>query len=804
VVKIKNEQPAPNIVFLAFGLLKGFLIVVGKPFYFILSYSLIFLFALFYFFGHLLVLILQLPFLLFKGIRTIVKKIIFEKNRPVKVKKIKVKEFEIKRERKKLRFTFKLHLPKIKFTLPKLHFKVRINTRQISFLLFCLSLFFFIWFLVFKNLPSPRTLVSRESEVSTKIYDRNGELLYKIFKNKNRTPVSLKRIPLTARQATLAAEDAEFYQHLGFSIKGMTRALIKNLRKGTLSGGSTITQQLVKNALLTPEKTILRKIKELILSFEVEMVYSKDQILEMYLNEVSYGGTAYGIEEAAQSYFGKKVEDLNLAEAALLAGLPKSPTKFSPFGANPNASFERQREVLSLMTINKFITEEERVAAVNQSITFNANRIDIKAPHFVMFVKEALVEKYGEEMVQKGGLEVVTTLDFKIQELAEKEVAGEIARLGPLRVTNGAALVLNPTNGEILAMVGSKDYFDLKNDGNVNVTTALRQPGSSIKVVNYAYALSNGYTPASILDDSPVSFSVPGQPVYTPKNYDGKYRGNLTLRSAFAESRNIPAVKVLASYGVNKMIALGTKMGITTWTNPQNYGLSLTLGGGEVKLIDEAIVYSTVANDGQKPELTFIREVKNYKGKILEKESKADQEQIFSPEVAFLLKSILSDNAARSPAFGVNSALVIPNHPEVAVKTGTSNNLKDNLTFGFNQNFLVAVWVGNNDGSPMSQIASGVTGASPIFNRIMTALLKSQPSVAWVKPEGVLSLSICSLTGSLTCEGCPAKYEYFLKGNAPNKICSKEQIEKILEEKQRAEETKKQGQILPEAASVTN
>jgi penicillin-binding protein 1C len=665
--------------------------------------------------------------------------------------------------------------------------------------------------------------------VSTKIYDRNGTLLYKIYKNKNRTPVPLNKIPLHTRLATLAIEDAEFYSHPGFSVRGIIRAIYRNLTRGDLTGGSTVTQQLVKNALLTPEKTMSRKVKEIILAVKVELKLSKDEILELYLNEVPYGGTAYGIQEASQQYFAKDVTELTLAESALLAGLPKSPTKHSPFGPNPELAFYRQQEVLKLMEVNGFITKEQRIDAENEKLVFNSNRIDIKAPHFVMYVRNELEEKYGREVVEAGGLEVITTLDYSIQIAAEEVVTNEINSLQNLHVTNGAVVVLDPSTGEVLAMVGSKDYFDLDSDGNVNVTVMPRSPGSSIKIVNYSYALSNGYTPASILSDTPVTFSVPGQKPYSPKNYDSKFRGNLTLRSAFAESRNVPAVKVLASYGVNNMIEQARRLGISTWEDPSRYGLSLTLGGGEVKLLDLARTYATVANYGKKPDIISVKKVTNYKGKILEEnqcsstpvksrfkiasfiiknvQAKDDQKdkcnykQILDPRVAFLLTDILSDNQARTPAFGSHSQLVIPDHKEIAVKTGTSNDLRDNLTIGYNQKYLVAVWVGNNNYSPMSRVASGVTGASPIFNKIMTYLVAKDENHPWEVPKGLVKMPICKLTGTLTCSGCPTKFEWFLQENAPKKSCSQEQIRRIIEERNKV---KTEGQILEPAASTSN
>jgi len=688
--------------------IKRLLIFIGKPFYWALSLWVIVALGLLYFLGKIV----------------------------LKISKIRIR------------------LPKFRVPKLRLRLKFRPKPKIIVPGLFLTFLFLIFYLLIFRGLPSPRQLLDRNIEVSTKIYDRNGTLLYKIYKDKNRTPIVLSLIPLHVRLATLAAEDAEFYYHNGFSVKGIVRSLIQNIREGKLSGGSTITQQLVKNALLTPEKTITRKIKEIILAMEVERVFTKDQILEMYLNEVSYGGTAYGIKEGAFEYFDKDVNQLSLAEAAYLAGLTKSPTKLSPFGANPDLAIEREREVVHLMKVNKFITADQEEETLNEKIIIKPGNKDIKAPHFVMYVRQLLVDKYGEDLVEKGGLEVTTTLDYSIQQMAEEVVKTEVDKLKNLRVGNGAALVINPGNGEILAMVGSKDYFN-PDGGNVNVTLRERQPGSSIKVVNYAYALSNGYTPASIIDDSPVSFSVPGQPLYSPVNYDGKFTGKITLRSALAQSRNIPAVKVLASYGVSKMIDLGRTMGITTWQDPSRFGLSLTLGGGDVKLIDLAQVYATVANYGKKVELTPIIEIKDYKDKILQAKQVLQVEQIVDPRVTYQLIDILKDNVARAPEFGTNSYLVIRDHPEVAVKTGTSNNLKDNLTVGFSQNYLVAVWVGNNDSTPMSRVASGVTGASPIWNKIMSSLLQGRPSQNWDVPEELVK------------KDCYGKMEFFLKENVP-------------------------------------
>lgn len=710
----------------------------------------------------------------------------------------------------------------------------------ICFFVFCIGLFsggMFYWYIL-KDLPSPSNLANRHVPVSTKIYDRNGIPLYTIYKDYNRTPVALTKIPFQMKLATLAVEDANFYNHSGFSIKGIVRSVRDNWEKGSVAGGSTITQQLVKNALLTPEKTFIRKLKEVTLAIMVEQTYSKDEILEMYLNEVPFGGTAYGVQEAAQTFFSKNIEEVTLGEAALLAGLPKSPTQYSPYGATPERAILRQKQVLSLMKENGFITQAQFDHAEGENLTFASHKTDIKAPHFVAYVREILERQYGKEMVENGGLSVTTSLDYRIQELAEKTVKEEVEKLGRLHVGNGAALVENPKTGEILAMVGSKDYFDSAHGGNVNVTTRLRQPGSSIKVVNYAYALSHGYTPASLLDDSPITYLTDGQPPYTPKNYENGFRGKISLRAALAESRNIPAVRILYANGIANMMDLGTQMGITSWENPDKYGLSLTLGGGEVRLLDLTRVYATLANYGEKPPINPILEVKNYKGEIIDNrvcdegatQSSLRAERsnlsptpttgyqtsnmfssqvlaasesaslvpltsenqplitchsvsVLDPRVAFQITDILKDNNARAPSFGTNSLLVVNKHPEVAVKTGTSNDLRDNLAVGYTKDYVVAVWVGNNDNSPMERIASGVTGATPIWNKILTPLLKETESYEWPIPENMQKLSVCG-----------KREEWFLIENTPSKFCFEEWIKKTLEQ---SNQISKHDPILP-------
>lgn len=645
-----------------------------------------------------------------------------------------------------------------------------------SLLLFIAVLSAGIYFYLLKDLPHPEKLITRPQPITTRILDRKGRLLYKIYRQQNRTLIKLENLPSALIQATIAIEDAEFYQHHGFSLKGILRSVAKNLAEGKLQGGSTITQQLVKNALLNSEKTFTRKFKELILSIQTEIRFTKEEILQMYLNEVGYGGATYGAEEAAWKYFGKSARQLSLAESALLSGLPASPTRYSPFGTHPELAKSRQRQVLQRMVAEGFITPAQADAAAAEELIFQLQSTDIQAPHFVMYVKNQLVENYGEQLVEEGGLEVITSLDLDLQQLAEKIVHEEVGRLSSLNVTNGASLITRPETGEILAMVGSKDYFDLSHDGNVNVTVSLRQPGSSIKPLNYAVAFNHGYTPSSLISDSPVSYQIPGQAAYSPKNYDGRFHGQVSLRTALASSYNVPAVKLLASYGIDNLVDLGRKLGITTWEDSSRFGLALTLGGGDIKMVDMAVAYGTFANLGHKVNLQPILQVTDSHGKILQpypsgfKDSQEKSVPELDPRIAYLINHILADNQARTPAFGPHSLLYLPGKT-VAVKTGTTNQLRDNWTFGYTPDYLVAAWVGNNDNSPMSQVASGVTGASSIWNRLMSTLLADQPDHPFPVPEGIIEKDICPYTNTLPCQGCTVKKELFIAGTEPQKHC---------------------------------
>ncbi len=630
---------------------------------------------------------------------------------------------------------------------------------------------------LFHDLPSPNQLITHQSPLTTKIYDQNGELLYKIYRNENRTLVPLENLPDHLIKATLAIEDKEFYNHKGLSVKGIIRAVSHNLFKPqkTKIGGSTLTQQLVKNALLGTQKTWRRKIREALLALLVEARFSKEEILQMYFNEVPYGGTAYGIEEAAQKYFQKSATDLNLSESALLAGLTRAPSKYSPFGAYPEKAKQRQKLVIREMLKAGYLSPERAEQAISQKLRFAPQGNGIKAPHFVFYIKDILAGKYGQALVEQGGLEVTTSLDWTLQQKAEQILDQELNKISQLKVSNGAVLITNPQNGEILAMVGSKDYWDFKNDGNVNVTLRPRQPGSAIKPVNYAVALQIGYNPATIISDTPITYQLPGQKAYSPQNYDGQFHGRLPLRTAFASSLNVPAVKILSSYGADKMAKMGQELGITTWDDPSRYGLSLTLGGMEVKMIDLAQVYSTFANYGEKININPILKIKDQYGKLLYTnpclENNCPSQQILNPGIAFLINDILSDDLARNLAFGSNSLLKIPNH-QVTVKTGTSNNLRDNWCIGYTSEVLVGAWVGNNDNTPMSQVASGITGATPIWHKLMTELLAEKEKQTWLKPDNVVEINICQSTGTLPCENCPQTVkEYFLAGSQPEEHC---------------------------------
>lgn len=629
----------------------------------------------------------------------------------------------------------------------------------------------FGWFykVIIKDLPNVNLIYSPPS-LSTQILDKNGNILYKFYNNENRTWIPIEKIPTDLIEATLAIEDKNFYNHSGLSFKGLIQATIYNFKKdktSKLRGGSTISQQLVKNIFFTNEKTMIRKVKEALLTLIIEQKMTKNEILERYLNQVSYGGEAYGVEEAAEKYFGKHVWELETQESVYLAGLPAAPSSYSPYGNNPELGLSRQKRVFDEMVSTGYLTEEKEIELLKKELKIKDNNKLIEAPHFVFYIKK-LLEDQGFSNFEKQGLVIKTSLDLNLQNEAQKIVKDEVMRNKKLNISNGGALVLDVKNGDVLAMVGSIDYYSKEIDGQVNITTALRQPGSSIKPINYLLALENGYSLASIISDSPITYpsKASGQKSYSPQNYNGKYMGNVTLRTALASSLNIPSVKLLEKNGVDNMIDLAEKMGINTWQDRSRFGLSLALGSGEVKMIELAQAYSNFANLGEKIKINPVLEIKNYLGEEIYKKD-IEKEKVIEAEYAYLINSALSDNKARSPIFGPNSKLVIANKT-VAVKTGTTNNLKDNWCIGWTPTYLTVSWVGNNDSSPMSWVASGVSGATPIWNQLTSLLLKDKENEEWKIPNGLVKKSICG------------KEEWVLAGSELKISCPKPSVAPIL------------------------
>ena len=619
----------------------------------------------------------------------------------------------------------------IKNSLEIGNFKFEIHIPLTAILIFMaigICIYTFLTFQLPRMLPDPRTLQNPSKPLTTEFYDRNGTLLYRFHGDQDRSLVKLTKLPPTLIQATIAIEDKNFYQHPGVDVTAIARAIHANFTKGELQGASTITQQLVKNTLLTPEKTYSRKIKEVLISFWAESIYSKQQILEMYLNQTPYGGTTWGVEAASLNYFNKHASELNLSESAFLAGLPAAPI-------NPR---ERQKKVLDRMVAEGFITSNQAQTAYDQPLNIQAPTAQIKAPHFVRYVVDHLNEQFGAKIVSEGGLKVITTLDLELQGQVQEIVKSEVDKLAGLNVGNGAAMVQDGKTGQILVMVGSKDYYD-SSFGNFNVTTSLRNPGSSIKVITYATAFKQGFSPATTVLDIPAKFPDGDKP-YIPVNYDGKFHGPISIRIALGSSYNIPAVKILDSVGITNMLSTAHDLGITTLNDPSQYGLSLTLGGGGVKLIDMMTVYGTLSQNGIYQQPTPILRVSDSYDNILAEYQNTSKE-VLQPEIAYLITHILADNNARSPAFGPSSLLNIPGF-QVAVKTGTSDSKRDNWTFGYTPGYVVGVWVGNNDNSPMNpSLTSGITGAAPIWNRIMVNLLRDTKPVAFERPAGIIEVN---------------------------------------------------------------
>ncbi len=642
---------------------------------------------------------------------------------------------------------------------------------------FIVSFGLFAWYA--RDLPSPSKL-SQNTNYSTIFYDRSGKILYEMYKDKNRVPVTADEVPKYLKEATISIEDKNFYNHGAISETGILRSILSIIFRGQIEGGSTLTQQLIKNVLLDSRRNISRKIKEAILAYEAERKYTKDQILLMYLNEAPYGGIYWGVGTASLAYFGKPVKDLNLVESAILAGLPQSPSQYSPFIGVKDAWKGRTTNVLRRMREDGYITSaQEKAEDISlNSIRFLAPKLPIQAPHFVFYVKDQIEKEYGTKIFDQG-LTIKTTLSLDTQNIVQNIVKEEIGKLSAYHATNGAVVVLDSQTGEILAMVGSYDYNDPK-FGNYNAAIADRQPGSTVKPITYSLAFKKGYTAATTLLDVKTVFPNQGGKDYTPVNYDGKYHGPTQLRFALGNSINIIAVKLLAMVGIRDFLQQASDMGLTgfapTDANMNKYGLAVTLGGGDSTLLQMSSAYSIFSNGGIKHDTSAISEIDDFNGKTIYKSVNSNPKRVISPEVSFLISHILSDNNARTMEFGQNSYLNIPGRT-VAVKTGTTDDKRDNWAIGYTKNITVGVWVGNNDNSPMNQqIASGETGASPIFYRIMTTLLnpgKDHPQYddgIMAKPDDVKALTIDAYLGGLPKDGYPTRSEYFIDGTQPKDV----------------------------------
>ena len=586
-----------------------------------------------------------------------------------------------------------------------------------------------------RDLPDPNRLIERALPQSTRIYDRTGKtLLYEFHGNQQRTLVALDEIPTYLKNAAIISEDKNFYQHKGFDIKGILRAVFMDvLRGGKVQGGSTITQQLIKNALLTNEKSISRKLKELVLAYQIEKRFSKDQILQMYFNEIPYGSTAYGVRAASYTYFDKDVKDLSLAESAALAVLPRAPTYLSPWGSHRDKLLAAQQTLLDSMAQEGSISQIEADDAKKEKVAFRTQKNSLRAPHFVMYVRELLTDTYGEKLVEEGGLTVTTSLDVDKQKIAEDALTEWGKKNESMNAHNAALVSLDARTGEILAMVGSKDYYDESIDGNVNVVLRPRQPGSSFKPIVYAAAFQKGYTPSTILFDFKTNFDTTGQKPYEPENYSLKENGPVTMKKALAGSLNIPAVKTLYLVGVPAAIDLAKNLGYTTLQDPDRYGLSLVLGGGEVTLLEHAAAYTAFAQEGVRAMPAAILRVQDPHGNVLQEFEKKTIKTSLDAEVARNISSVLSDNGARAYIFGERNYLQLSGR-EAAVKTGTTNDFHDAWVVGYTPTIVTGVWVGNNDNSSMKKGADGSKLAAPIWRDYMQKTLANTAGESFTRP----------------------------------------------------------------------
>jgi 1A family penicillin-binding protein len=650
-----------------------------------------------------------------------------------------------------------LVIPKWVFNKLQSDRKLRRRVFKLSFYAaFLIFIFFSITFIIISlSLPDPNKLNARIIPQSTKIYARDGEtLLYEVHGEARRTLVELDEIPRYVIDATIALEEKNFYNNKGIDFKGIFRSLFRNITRGELRGvgGSTITQQFVKNAILTSEKTFTRKFKEAILAIQIEQRFTKDEILKLYLNEIPYGRNAYGIEAAAQTYFSVSAKDLTLAQAAYLVSLPQAPTFYSPSGPNRDRLDARHEFALKEMYNEGFITQTQRDQALASVVEFNKIKDIILAPHFVLYVQDILAETYGEKALEEGGLKVITTLDYDMQQIAQEAIAeGVENNRKNNRAENAALVAIDPKTGQILSMVGSRNFFDEEYDGQVNIALRERQPGSSVKPYIYAAGFKEGMSPATMLLDVATVFGTVGTEDYKPLNYDGKDHGILSARSALAGSLNVPAVKMLALTGVQNAIDTMKDLGITATLDRDRCGLSLVLGGCEISLLDHTSAMGVFANGGIRHEPTPILQIMDADGEILEEYEETNGRKVIDPQVAFEIAHIMSDNNARAFTFGIANRLTLPGRP-VAAKTGTTQQWREGWTMGYTPSLSAGVWAGNNDFSPMRPGAAGATVAAPIWNKFMREALSNTPVEQFRRPEGIQEILVDKVSGKLPTE----------------------------------------------------
>jgi penicillin-binding protein 1C len=662
--------------------------------------------------------------------------------------------------------------------------RIFLKSKFFRFLLFIFLLFAIFFIYLFYDLPSISAIPKNLNQPSVKITDRSGRLLYEILPTEGgrNAALSVENLPQCMKDATIAVEDKSFYRNPGVDIGGIIRAVWINLQGGeTLSGGSTITQQVARTLLLPSEKaerTLRRKLRETVLAWQLTRAYSKDEILALYLNQIYYGGMAYGIEAASQTYFGKPASDLLLPECVLLAGLPQTPGFYNPF-TNPDLALERQKVVLGLMEKNGFITSAERVSAENAPLSYNVMPYPIEAPHFIWMIKDQLDELFASgQLNRSGSLVIRATLDLNMQHLAEEIVRRRIGLFKPLEgqinrnVNNAALVVIDPKNGEILSLVGSADYFDASIYGALNMAIAPRQSGSAFKPIIYAAALdptrANTFTAATSIMDVSTTFTTKNNQPYKPVNYDGREHGFVSVREALASSLNVPAVLTLQNVGIEKVIALANRLGVHSLDEPQNYDLSLALGGGQMSLLELSRAYAALADNGKYTGTAIILDVYDADGNLLYAPQGNPAIQVIDPRVAWLISDILSDDQSRQTGFGINSILKIDRI--AAVKTGTTTNFHDNWAIGYTPDLLVGVWVGNSNYQAMHNV-TGLTGAAPIWAETMRSILQGRPDKIFTHPDGLIQVEVCDLSGLLPTEAClHTKTEWFIDGTQPTTL----------------------------------